>query len=486
MKRLSRIRSFEYSYLLYLMLPVLLLSCGTEQVSERGISGVWKSPESGWVFHIEQDSSYSFYHKNALSCILYRKGPLTDFGEAIEVLGDTLFLKRGVLSYRFLRSLELPGDCGLALPPQKASDPMYNFEVFSQTLADHYAFMELNGIDWPVLYEQQRSKLLSDPTEFRLYEILEETLELLNDNHGYLEAGESFYERLEALSPPSETGEEQTHLKEYGDFEIANIVSEVYLSEEMTKESSLVRWGMLNAQTGYVQIKTMWLFADLDIPESRIEQLGYVDAYVEAFHAMDEGSYIDREVAGIREIMERVMADLKASDRIVIDIRFNGGGQDAVSFEILRHFNNQKRKVALEKLKGPAGFSPIQELWLGTSETPFIKPVYLLISPQTGSAAETMALASQSLPHIRRIGSNTAGALSTALEKELPNGWAFALSNEHFMDTKGVLYENKGIPVDYNLDYPRDRQEFFRLVAEAPDADLEAVRAALEKLQQQQ
>ena len=278
---------------------------------------------------------------------------------------------------------------------------------------------------------------------------------------------------------------DQTLLKEYGDFEVANIVSEVYLSEEMTKESSLVRWGMLDAHTGYVQIKTMWLFADLDIPESRIEQLGYVEAYVEAFHALDEGRYIDMEVAGIRKIMERIMADLTPSDRIVLDIRFNGGGQDAVSFEILRHFNNQRRKVALEKLKGPEGFSPIQELWLGTSERPYVKPVYLLISPQTGSAAETMALASQSLPHIRRIGSNSSGALSTALEKELPNGWAFALSNEYFMDTTGVLYENKGIPVDYDLHYPRGRQAFFRQVAQAPDADLQAVRGALEKLREQ-
>ena len=482
MKRTCRIRSLGHHYLFYAMLPVFLLSCGIEKVPETGIAGVWKSPESGWVLQVEQDSTYSFFHWNALDCSLHRQGPMADFGDAIEVNGDTLLLTKGVLTYRFVRTSEFPGTCGETLPPQKASNPMYNFEVFSQTIADHYAFMELNGIDWPALYEQQRSKLSVDPTEFRLYEILEETLELLNDNHGYLEADTVFYERLEVNNLPSETTDDQSDLKEYGDFEVANIVSEAYLSEEMTRESSLVRWGMFDATTGYVQIKAMWLFADLDIPESRREQLGYVGAYVEAFHAMDEGSYIDREVAGVRNTMERVMTDLRSAERIVLDIRFNGGGQDAVSFEILRHFNTQRRKVALEKLKGPAGFSPIQELWLETSEMPFVKPVYLLISPQTGSAAETMTLASRSLPHFRRIGSNTSGALSTALEKELPNGWAFALSNEHFMDTAGVLYENKGIPADYNLYYPRDRQEFFRQVAEAPNADLEAVREALEKL----
>lgn len=486
MKRIGPIRPLEHKYLLYAMLPLVLLSCGMERVAETGLAGVWKSPESGWVLQVGQDSTYSFFHLNALNCSLHRQGPIADFGDEIQVDRDTLLLTKGVLTYRFLRSSEFPAICGETLPPAKASDPMYNFEVFSRTIADHYAFMELNGIDWPALYEQQRSKLSVDPTEFRLYEILEETLELLNDNHGYLEADADFYERLEANSPPSGTTDDQNDRKEYGDFEVANIVSEVYLSGEMTRESNLIRWGMLDTATGYVQIKAMWLFADLNIPEPRTKQLGYVGAYVEAFQAMDEGSYIQREVAGARKAMERAMADLKSAYRIVLDIRFNGGGQDAVSFEILRHFNNQRRKVALQKLKGPEGFSPIQELWLETSKTPFAKPVYLLISPQTGSAAETMALASQSLPHFRRIGSNTSGALSTALEKHLPNGWAFALSNEHFMDTSGVLYENKGIPADYDLHYPGDRQAFFRQVAEAPEADLEAVREAVEKLGEQE
>ena len=256
------------------MLLLVLLSCRMEKVPETGIAGVWKSPESGWVLQVGQDSTYSFFHWNTLNCSLLRQGPIADFGDAIQMDRDTLLLRKGVLTYRFLRSSEFPGICGVTLPPEKASDPMYNFEVFSQTIADHYAFMELNGIDWPVLYGQQRSKLSADPTEFRLYEILEETLELLNDNHGYLEADAAFYERLEANSPPSETTDDQNDRKEYGDFEVANIVSEVYLSEEKTRESTLLRWGMLDTATGYVQIKAMWLFADLDIPESRTRNSG--------------------------------------------------------------------------------------------------------------------------------------------------------------------------------------------------------------------
>jgi carboxyl-terminal processing protease len=52
---------------------------------------------------------------------------------------------------------------------------------------------------------------------------------------------------------------------------------------------------------------------------------------------------------------------------------------------------------------------------------------------------------------VKRIGSATSGAISTALEKKLPNGWSYAISNEIYMDNKGKCYENIGILVDYEL-----------------------------------
>jgi C-terminal processing protease CtpA/Prc len=83
---------------------------------------------------------------------------------------------------------------------------------------------------------------------------------------------------------------------------------------------------------------------------------------------------------------------------------------------------------------------------------------------------------------VRRIGAPTSGALSTALEKQLPNGWYFSISNELFMDTDLNFYENRGIPVDYELEYPRERQAFFRLVAGDLEQDKEDLLRAIEHL----
>ena len=44
MKRICRIRFLDYNLLFYIMLPVLLLSCGSKEVPDPDISGVWESP----------------------------------------------------------------------------------------------------------------------------------------------------------------------------------------------------------------------------------------------------------------------------------------------------------------------------------------------------------------------------------------------------------------------------------------------------------
>lgn len=69
-----------------------------------------------------------------------------------------------------------------------------------------------------------------------------------------------------------------------------------------------------------------------------------------------------------------------------------------------------------------------------------------------------------------------------ALEKELPNGWAFSISNEIYMDNQGNNYENKGIPVDYELGYSQDRQTFVSRVADDLAGDKQQILGAIEKL----
>lgn len=411
------------------------------------------------------------YDRTTSTCFPNRSAELSEILPALQMVSDTLRWKKGAITYYFTRTSEVPAPCQQVLSDAQKKDPIYNFEVFAETVQENYAFMELNHLSWEALYTEQKAKLLANPTNTTLYTVLEETQERLNDNHAYLEADDQTYAALEALIVQEEMDVAQSDVPEIGDFQIAQQVARHHLKKEMTQDSWLLHWGALENAIGYIQIKSMWLHADLEISPRLIESEGFVGAYVQTFQNMYEGDYIDKEVAGIRKTMQRVMADLSDMDAIVLDVRFNGGGQDAVSFEILRWFNDEKRPIVHQKLKYGSGFSPTTILELDGMENAFTRPIYILTSPQTGSAAEAFTIATLSLPHAKRIGAATSGALSTALEKQLPNGWSFALSNEIYMDLEDRLFENTGVPVDFRLAYPRERQLFFRSVAQNLEKD---------------
>ena len=259
----------------------------------------------------------------------------------------------------------------------------------------------MNQINWDSLYTTQKAKLHANSSEADLYITIEETFEALRDNHAFLEAPDEVYEQMEANQ--IEEPEETSSLKEYGDFQIADLVINHYLVEDLTKDSWLIKWGKMENNIGFVQIKAMWLYADLNLSDSLIKVNGLVDTYVDAFHQLYEGNYIKKEVMGVRNIMDQMMADLNDTDAMILDVRFNGGGQDAVSLEILRRFNDQKQEVATQKLRYGNQFSPINKIYLKAAEHPYLNPVFVLTSPQTGSAAESFALTTLSMPHVHRI-----------------------------------------------------------------------------------
>ena len=461
----------------YYVLGLVLLVCfSCDRSPVDSLNGNWKSIGSGWLLQIQDSTNYSFFDITELSCLPTREGPLSELLTDLDLDNDTLSLRRGVITYKFVPFKKLPEECYAELDPLRAESALYNFEVFSQTVKEHYAFMDSAAMPWDSLYNEQRNKILYDPTDATLYETLEETLELLNDNHGFLEASDSFYE---SYQPEYEPESEEASLPEYGDFQVAAMVTDAFLEEDLTVDSPLINWGKINDSLGYIQIKAMWLFADLDIPEEMIAEYGYVDAYVRTFQELNEGDYIAREVEAVSKIMDRVMEDLSDTQAIVIDVRFNGGGQDAVSFEILSRFTDKKLQVATQKLKAGDGFSPVLSLFIQGKPDAYLKPVFVLTSPQTGSAAEAFSIATMAMDNIMRVGSPTSGAMSTALEKALPNGWHFAISNEVYMDNSGKGYEYLGVPTDIDIPYPNGRQEFFRSVVNDLEGDKRTILKAV-------
>lgn len=76
----------------------------------------------------------------------------------------------------------------------------------------------------------------------------------------------------------------------------------------------------------------------------------------------------------------------------------------------------------------------------------FEKPIVLLTSGMTASAAEIFTLMMRELPNVTLIGEPTSGEFSDIFSGILPNSWDFGLSNERYTATDGAVYEKVGIP----------------------------------------
>ncbi|MDI9311977.1 MAG: S41 family peptidase [Limnohabitans sp.] len=467
---------------LFTLLPflILLVGCKSSKVRNDSIEGTWESIGYGEILKINANS-YEYFDITDFSCLPTKEGNISEITKTMQVSNDTLIVKRGFNIYRYVRIKKLPELCQQNINAK--NDISYNFEVFANTYKNHYAYFDLNKIDWDNLYINSKNKINSKSTDVDLYLVMEDMIEKLKDNHGSIKPTNDVYESAEKRIQPKLVEQESEELKEYGDFEIADIVADYYLKEDLTKDTWLIKWGKMEKNVGYIQIKTMFLYADLNLNDSLVKVNGFVPTYLDAFNNLNQEQQISKEVTGISKLMDIIIQDLKETKHIIIDVRFNGGGQDVVALEILRQFNSDRKQIALKKARYNHGYTIKTPIYLEAAKNPYIKPVYLLTSQQSASATDMMALSSMELTQFKRIGSHTNGAISDALLKTLPNGWHFSLSNEVYTYKNDKCYENIGVPVNYELNYPNDRQTFFRSVANNLEKDKEKVLSAINELQ---
>jgi carboxyl-terminal processing protease len=156
--------------------------------------------------------------------------------------------------------------------------------------------------------------------------------------------------------------------------------------------------------------------------------------------------------------MKEVIASLRGVRGLVIDIRYNGGGQDAVALAIAGYFTDTPKKCySKQAYFGGRLTEPYEVTVLPAVGDRLAVPLVFLTSDMTVSAAEIFALDLKALPSTVQLGQPTRGALSDRLEKVLPNGWSFSLSNEVYKDPHGRVFEVVGVPPDVVTEWPSPR-----------------------------
>lgn len=156
---------------------------------------------------------------------------------------------------------------------------------------------------------------------------------------------------------------------------------------------------------------------------------------------------------GLGARLDEVFAGpLAGVDRLVVDLRGNGGGNLLEGLALRDRFVRDTVTMGTIRTTGLGGV-------LGPSTAITAKPtrpgwpgrVRFLTDARTCSASEDALLGLQGLPHVDVIGRPSAGGSGRMLLSRLVPGWGLAVSTALTWDRRQHLVEGQGIPVDRHL-----------------------------------
>lgn len=438
-------------------LPKILLGLGCATVIGFGISwvvsmpngqerGAWRLETGGAVLHLTALKA-TLYSETTHSCYAEISFPahmklieLTQ-GATVAVVDQqlALYVDGSLEKLRFDPIEALPENCQTADPSQ--ASPRDVFDAAWAAMDEHYAFFDLHGVDWAA-----RKTLAPAPdaemTDQEIIQMLLDMTKRLDDGHVHFGSDSAGYH---SPSEPPRWMSENSALTR-------SILWQTAINNAGTAltnaEGAPILYGLRDDGIGYVMIQQM----DVDVP------------------------FGGRSAPTMAGIFGDILAALNDAKALVIDIRYNPGGADTVSFGVAGHFIPDAVPVFTKSTRDgdrqSAAFTAVLD---PQGETPFVKPVVLVTSRLTGSAAEILTLAMRDMAQVTTLGEPTSGGLSDVKGFTLPNGWGLGLSNQTYLTNDGKLFEGIGIPPDITVAF--DESSFLDGKDTVLDAAFETARS---------
>jgi carboxyl-terminal processing protease len=406
---------------------------------DERLTGVWENPATGHVAAFSPDGTRVF-HVLGDYCIrdtgvvpaysLYRFGSTSD-----EVMlhyydyRDRPELLQAPSVFR--RMQVLPAACANGASSGDV-DARRLVELIVATFDRFYAFFEERQADWETIKQRYSARAGNLSSEEQAFDLLEEMLAPLGDGHVNVTwSDRSFNTGRPELRARlrDEWAESDTELSE-GAFVSAwhrGVVESVYdvldPGSSRSGAANALEWGTIADSVGYVRINRFSGFTDTSAP--RPVQYDSLDAALDAMRS-----------------------DLAFTSLLIVDVAMNGGGSDAAAQLVAARFADERRTVLRYEAEG----APAQEIVVSPRGDGENRPVLLLTSEVTASAAESFVLMMRAFPHVTQVGGRTRGGLSSLLPKPFPNGFLVTLSYQRVLDADGTLFEGIGIPADRPLE----------------------------------
>lgn len=429
------------------LLALSLAACGSDSneddapVDEQPLHGIWERSGYGDVYQVDASGAQA-YQYNRYGCLLAAE---FDADEAADLFAEPEFsADQRTLQVRqrdqpafpaiFDKLDALPASCA---DGQRSSSAAASevFEFFWHSFNDHYAFFAEREVDWPALYTAAAPLVSDDMGDEALAELLGELITAFDDGHVTLETDHGEYD---SAAPGGVLAELLAGFAAQDEVDDFDAYAEDHIDAWNGIIFDLLDEDSISIVAGFNGVPMFWgTGADGAIAYLRIDGMeGYGD---------DPEADVTEQLAALAPVLDQMQADLRDSQVMIVDVRLNGGGDDAIALAIASRFSDQPNAVLRKSARSYLGERPEVGASLAPTAEAWLKPVAVIASGDTASAAETFLLAMKQLPQVTLIGQPSNGALSDTLPKRLPNGWVVTLSNEIYRDAAGQGYEVSGV-----------------------------------------
>ena len=135
----------------------------------------------------------------------------------------------------------------------------------------------------------------------------------------------------------------------------------------------------------------------------------------------------------------------QGAEKLVLDLRFNGGGYVESAEQLLGFFPKVKEAYQLQTREGTQVGKVIP------AKNKFPADTYVLVNRYSASASEIVAVSLKDQSAANVVGETTKGKGSVQSLFELENGGALKLTTGHYTGPKGTPVQHKGVQPNINM-----------------------------------
>ncbi|MEO1451758.1 MAG: S41 family peptidase [Bacteroidota bacterium] len=163
-----------------------------------------------------------------------------------------------------------------------------------------------------------------------------------------------------------------------------------------------------------------------------------------------------QQIDSIRFWMDQAISSMQETEAMIVDISFNFGGFDAAALAIAGYFPSEPVFAFQNQVFYQGNFYvEDQTVVYPSSNLSYSRPVYVLMSDISRSAAEGFAMMMASMPHVTLVGTPTLGTLSGMLGKSVSDFYT-TCSNQRLVNTEGKHFEGIGVQPEIEIElFPR-------------------------------